>query len=63
MFILELDLHLYFEPPMTDAGDGIVLTRTLELSLPITLAAADDVGDILRHVSGDVSQSRYSYYM
>lgn len=32
-------------------------------SLPITLAAADGVGDILRHVSGDVPQARYSYYM
>lgn len=32
-------------------------------SLPITLAAADDVGSILRHVSGDAPQARYSYYM
>lgn len=31
--------------------------------LPITLAAADDVGSILRHVTGEVPQSRYSYYM
>lgn len=34
MFTLDLDLHLYFEPPMTDAGDGIVLTRKLELPFP-----------------------------
>lgn len=32
-------------------------------ALPITLAAAADVGSILRHVSGDAPQARYSYYM
>lgn len=32
-------------------------------ALPITLAAADDVGRILRHVTGEAPQARYSYYM
>jgi len=31
MFKLELDLSLYYDPPMQDHGGGIVVTRTLEL--------------------------------
>ncbi|MFA9476939.1 hypothetical protein ACERK3_01405 [Phycisphaerales bacterium AB-hyl4] len=31
MYKLELDLHLYFDPPMEDRGGGIVVTRTIEL--------------------------------
>ncbi len=32
-FTLELDLHLFFTPLMQDWGDGIVMTRTLQLPL------------------------------
>lgn len=31
MFKLELDLSLYYDPPMADSGGGIVMTRTLDL--------------------------------
>ncbi|QEG40783.1 hypothetical protein [Roseimaritima ulvae] len=31
---LELDLHLFFTPLMQDWGDGIVMTRTLQLPFP-----------------------------
>ena len=33
-FRVELDLHLYFTPLMRQVGDGIVLTRTLDLPFP-----------------------------
>lgn len=33
-FRIELDLHLFFTPLMRETGDGIVLTRTLELPFP-----------------------------
>jgi len=33
-FRLELDLRLYFVPPMTETGNGIVLTRSLDLPFP-----------------------------
>ncbi len=31
MYSLELDLELYFVPPMEDFGNGVALTRTLDL--------------------------------
>src|SRR4051812_9097639 len=31
MYELELDLQLYFVPPMEESGKGIVVTRTIEL--------------------------------
>ena len=34
MFKLELDLLLYFVPPMDERGQGIRLTRSLELPFP-----------------------------
>ncbi len=34
MFKLELDLHLYFDPPMADHGDGIAVTRTIDVPFP-----------------------------
>ena len=36
MFSLELDVSLYFVPPMAERARGIVVTRTLELSFPPT---------------------------
>ncbi|QDV58714.1 hypothetical protein [Rosistilla oblonga] len=32
-YTLELELHLFFIPLMQDWGDGIVMTRTLQLPL------------------------------
>jgi hypothetical protein len=34
MFLLELDVTLYFVPPMADRGPGFLVTRTLELPFP-----------------------------
>lgn len=34
MFGVELDLHLVFEPPMSDGDEGIVVTRTVQLPFP-----------------------------
>lgn len=34
MYTLHLDLHLYFVPPMTEHGSGIVVTREIELPFP-----------------------------
>ena len=36
MFVLELDVSLYFVPPMEERARGIVVTRTLELPFPPT---------------------------
>jgi hypothetical protein len=36
MFLLELDVSLYFVPPMAERARGIVVTRTLELPFPPT---------------------------
>jgi hypothetical protein len=36
VFKVELDLSLYYDPPMEDHGGGIVVTRTLELPFPPT---------------------------
>lgn len=33
-FRVELDLHLFFAPLMQEIGDGIILTRTLDLPFP-----------------------------
>ncbi len=47
---LELDLHLYFVPPMEEGGGAIVLTRTVELpfvpseNISIYSSAFEDVG-------------------
>lgn len=40
MFKVELDLSLYYAPPMEDHGGGIVVTRTLELPFTPTLGVA-----------------------
>lgn len=34
VFKLELDLHLFCEPLMDEEGDGIVVSKTLELPFP-----------------------------
>ena len=34
MFKLELDMELYFVPPMEEIGEGICLTREFELPFP-----------------------------
>ncbi|MBX3388621.1 MAG: hypothetical protein KF691_04115 [Phycisphaeraceae bacterium] len=34
MYKLHLDLHLYFVPPMTEDGAGIIVTREIELPFP-----------------------------
>lgn len=36
MFKLNLDMNLYFTPPMTDVGRGICVTREFELPFPPT---------------------------
>jgi len=33
-FTLELDLHLFFTPLMQNWGDGIMMTRTIQLPFP-----------------------------
>lgn len=36
MYTLELDLHLFFIPPMEDQGQGIILTRTIPIPIQPT---------------------------
>ncbi|EMB16515.1 hypothetical protein [Rhodopirellula europaea] len=68
-YTVELDLHLFFTPLMQDWGDGIVMTRTLQLPFPpdgkIAIAGRSIEGDgqplgyRIRNITWDVDRDRF----
>jgi hypothetical protein len=67
---LEIDIERAEQTPTFLAREILVLTKMnwnttqFDNALPITLHAADQVGDILKHLSEDDEiQPRYSFYM
>lgn len=69
MFAVDVDLVLRYVPPMDDVGEGIRLTRTIELPFPpaedISVfskeweGVGDPLGYVLKNVTWDMDRNRF----